>query len=96
MANDDAPLDPKSLKLDSSSIRAATPYLLTLSQEQREALLPEAHRQESLRLQEQHSHDPFYSRMTKADWDAWADGYCPKVLMPPLVVPDHPSTHDKT
>ena len=95
MANDDAPFDPKSLKLDSSSIRAATPYLLTLSQEQRTALLPEARRQESLRLQEQYSRDPFYSRMKKADWDHWADGYYPKVLRPPLVVPDHPSTHDK-
>jgi len=87
MVNDDAPLDPVSLKLDSSSIETTTPYLMTLSLEQRKALLPEARRQEAALLKEQYSQRAFYSRWTEAAWTQWAKTYSPAVLMDPLVVP---------
>lgn len=77
----DTPFDPKSLKLDSWNIGAAIPFLKTLSRAQRLALLPEARRQEGLRVKAVHSGDPFYSRFTDEDWLRWGSGYTPHVLL---------------
>jgi hypothetical protein len=77
----DASLDLTSLKLDSSNIGAAIPFLKTLSREQRLALLPEARRQEGLRWQKSHSGSHLYSEYTEAHWMGIASSYMPSVLL---------------
>jgi len=69
------------LKLDSSSIWKAKPYLATLSLERRRELLVEARRQEAQRWKEQLSHGPFYAKWTEEDWARMASSYSPRCLI---------------